>query len=100
MVAARNYGLALAVGDFVTTHDSDDWSHPQKIEAQVAYLKKHEQVMGCVVHWVRAEPNLQFTQNWRPEGSLTHWSHSSFMFRKQVPQELGGWDLVRIGADT
>lgn len=98
--AARNYGLALAVGDFVTTHDSDDWSHPQKIEAQVAYLKKHEQVMGCVVHWVRAEPNLQFTQNWRPEGSLTHWSHSSFMFRKQVPQELGGWDLVRIGADT
>lgn len=98
--AARNYGLALATGDFITTHDSDDWSHPQKIELQVNYLKKHAQVMGCVVHWIRAQSSLHFTQNWRPGGSLTHWSHSSFMFRKQVTATLGYWDKVRIGGDT
>lgn len=98
--AARNYGLALATGDFITTHDSDDWSHPQKIATQISYLQKHSEVMGCAVYWVRAESDLRFTQNWRPGGSLTHWSHSSFMFRKKVVQTLGSWDQVLIEGDT
>src|SRR5699024_4032739 len=28
---ARNSGLRFATGEFVTTHDDDDWSHPDKI---------------------------------------------------------------------
>jgi len=31
---AKNVGLTAARGDFVTCHDSDDWSHPLKIELQ------------------------------------------------------------------
>ena len=98
--AARNYGLHRATGDFITTHDSDDWSHPQKIALQVAYLTQHPTVMGCVTHWARVTADLSFTQNWRPGNSITHWSHSSFMFRKEVKETLGGWDQVRIGGDT
>lgn len=98
--AARNYGLEMASGDYITTHDSDDWSHPQKIERQVEYLNSHDHIMGCVVHWIRAKRNLNFTQNWRPSNSLTHWSHSSFMFRKKIIDDIGVWDEVRVGGDT
>lgn len=98
--AARNYGLRRATGDFITTHDSDDWSHPQKIALQVAYLTQHPTVMGCVTHWARVTTDLSFTQNWRPGNSVTHWSHSSFMFRKEVNETLGEWDQVRIDGDT
>src|SRR5690606_27365364 len=36
---ARNLGLTYVTGDFILVHDSDDWSHPQKIEIQMAELK-------------------------------------------------------------
>lgn len=98
--AARNYGLTFATGDLFTTHDSDDWSHPQKIATQVAYLDKHPEIKGCAAHWIRAQGDLAFTQNWRPNNSLTHWSQSSFMFRKEVLDTIGEWDHVRIGGDT
>lgn len=98
--AARNYGLSFVTGDFITTHDSDDWSHPQKIATQVKHLEQHPKVMGCAAHWIRAQANLAFTQNWRPVKKLIHWSQSSFMFRREVLETLGGWDHVRIGGDT
>lgn len=98
--AARNYGLSFATGDLLTTHDSDDWSHPQKIATQVAYLEKHPDVKGCSAHWIRTLDHLAFTQNWRPNNSLTHWSQSSFMFRREVLDTIGEWDHVRIGGDT
>ena len=33
---SRNAGAREASGDLITVHDSDDWSHPQKIERQMA----------------------------------------------------------------
>lgn len=98
--AARNYGLRFVTGELITTHDSDDWSHPQKIETQVHYLTDHPEVKGCSVHWIRAQEDLRFTQNWRPNNVLTHWSQSSFMFRREVLDAIGEWDHVRIGGDT
>ncbi|RAU19186.1 hypothetical protein DN062_02650 [Nitrincola tibetensis] len=98
--AARNFGLTFATGELLTTHDSDDWSHPQKIATQVAFLEKHPEVKGCSAHWIRALQNLSFTQNWRPNNCLTHWSQSSFMFHREVLDTIGEWDHVRIGGDT
>lgn len=98
--AARNFGLGFVTGSLITTHDSDDWSHPQKIATQVHYLETHPEVMGCAAHWIRAQQHLSFTQNWRPMKRLIHWSQSSFMFRREVWETLGGWDHVRIGGDT
>jgi glycosyltransferase involved in cell wall biosynthesis len=98
--AARNAGLKIATGDFITTPDSDDWSHPQKLETQLKYFAMHPHMMGLCTHWIRVKPNMFFTQNWRPNNALTHWSQSSFMFRRQVVNELGGWDEVRVGGDT
>jgi len=97
---ARNAGLKIAKGDFLTTHDGDDWSHPQKIEAQIAYLDSWPKVMGVSTFWIRATDDLQFQHNWRLNPRLIHWSHSSFMFRRQVLEELGQWDTVIAGGDT
>lgn len=98
--AARNAGLKIASGDFITTHDSDDWSHPQKLETQLNYFEQHSHIMGICTHWIRVRSNMIFTQNWRPNNALIHWSQSSFMFKRQVLIELGGWDEVRVGGDT
>lgn len=97
---ARNAGLRIATGDFITTHDSDDWSHPQKIELQLKYLDNNEEVVGVCTHWVRANEKLEFQHNWRLNTSLIHWSHSSFLFRREVVKELGEWDNVIVGGDT
>jgi len=97
---ARNAGLKIAKGDFITTHDGDDWSHPQKIASQIAYLDSKPTVMGVSTHWIRATDDLRFQHNWRLNPRLIHWSHSSFLFRREVLDDLGPWDNVIAGGDT
>lgn len=98
--AARNVGLAEAQGEFLTTHDSDDWSHPEKLARQVEALLAMAEVPACLSHWVRVTPAL-FFHRWRmePEG-LTHRNTSSLMFRRRVLDTLGFWDEVTVNADT
>ena len=98
--AARNRGLEAATGAFITTHDADDWSHPQKIERQLAFLDARPEVMGVCTHWARATTGLEITPNWRIGDPVIHWSHPSFLFRRAVLDRLGPWDPVRVGADT
>lgn len=97
---ARNSGLKLVTGDFITTHDSDDWSHPQKIEREVNYLLADDSLMGVSANWVRTRQDLSFTQNWRPARTLIHKSESSFLFRRAVYDTLGPWQNVRAGGDN
>ncbi|MEY8841127.1 glycosyltransferase family 2 protein [Cribrihabitans sp. XS_ASV171] len=97
--AARNRGLAIATGDFITTHDADDWSHPQKIATQMAELAQAPDLMGVITYWVRVRRPFTFTTNWRLGPSYLQWSHSSFLVRRQVTDRLGGWDEVRVSAD-
>lgn len=98
--AARNGALQWAKGDFITVHDSDDWSHPQKLELQVQHLLSNPKVMANTTDWARAREDLYFTGTFRAHGSLTSENTSSLMFRREVVDALGGWDLVRTSADT
>lgn len=99
---ARNSGLAAARGDFITTHDSDDWSHPQKIERQLQPLLASDALMATVSHWVRASSDLHFGQ-WSTHESWMGWVHrnvSSLLFRRSIFEQLGYWDRVKVSADT
>lgn len=42
---ARRASLEAAVGKYITMLDADDWLYPDKIEKQVAFLERHEDVV-------------------------------------------------------
>jgi glycosyltransferase involved in cell wall biosynthesis len=44
LTRSLNRGLELARGELIARQDADDWSHPQRIERQVAFLDEHPAV--------------------------------------------------------
>jgi len=97
--AARMTALAVAQGELVTCHDSDDWAHPQRIERQVAPLLRNSGLMATVSDWVRMTDNGTFYV--RKSWPLIHHNPASVMFRREpVLARMGGFDLVRAGADS
>ena len=96
--AARNAALDVASGDFITFQDSDDWSHPRRIETQVFAFDSSKNIMATYSKAVRLTQDLLFTGAdgipWREMNA------SSLMFRYSVFEELGYFDSVRKGADS
>jgi glycosyltransferase involved in cell wall biosynthesis len=97
---ARNFGLNVCKGEYVTLHDSDDWSHPSKIEKQVRHLLANPGIIANQSLQVRATNDLNFTRL-LSDGSLITANASSLMFRRApVVSHLGCWDTVRFSADN
>lgn len=97
--AAKNIGLSRASGRFVTCHDADDWSHPEKIARQVAPLRALPTLVATTSHWVRLQDDGTFYA--RPVHPLMRVNPSSVMFRRRVVlAKVGAWDWVRTGADS
>lgn len=92
---ARNLALKHATGEFVTVHDADDWSHPQKLEIQTRHLMDNPQFTANCSHWIRCHTDLRFRYNIH-----LNWNFSSLMLRRNVVLDLGGWDEVRIEGDA
>ncbi len=96
---ARNIALQQATGEFVTCHDSDDWSHPLKIWRQADHLLKNPLVVANTSRLSRADNGLKFFRRGSP-GQYVRINMSSLMFRRDpVLKEAGYWDCVRFGAD-
>ncbi|MEM5432665.1 glycosyltransferase family 2 protein [Cupriavidus oxalaticus] len=96
---AKNIGLSRAKGTFVTCHDSDDWSHPSKIERQVKPLLEDERLVATTSNWIRLQDDGVFFS--RQVHPLARINPSSPLFRRdKVHQKAGMWDNVRTGADS
>lgn len=96
---ARNRALKVVSGDFVTVHDDDDWSHPEKIEIQAKHLLENEAVPANMSRHARASEDLTFTRiNNNP--SFSQPNFSSLMIRRSALADLGDWDNVNRGADA
>ncbi|NDL70381.1 glycosyltransferase [Vreelandella alkaliphila] len=98
--SARNTGVKAARGAFVTVHDSDDWSHPQKIERQVLALIQRANAMATQSFWVRVDEHLRPLGPWH---LCTDWlepNPASVMVRREVFDTLGLWDEVAVAADN
>ena len=96
---AKTVGFAQARGTFVTCHDSDDWSHPQRIERQVRPLLDDPTLIATTSQWVRMEDNGRY--HVRLVYPLMQLNPASPMFRrKEVAEQAGLWDAARIGADS
>lgn len=96
---ARNTALKEARGKFITVHDDDDWSHPQKLQVQVEYLLDNPSVAACFTMHVRADENVKFLRiNKSPQ--LVQKNLSSLMFRDWVFDQFGTWQNVNRGGDA
>ena len=98
--SARNHGLDYAKGELVTTHDIDDWSHPDKLLEQASELIESPSLVANFSMAARCTESLRILGNWRPNGVVLKENFSSFMFRKSILERVGKWDSVRIGGDS
>ena len=97
---ARNYGLRFCSGEYVTVHDADDWSHPQKLELQVAHLLRHPKVRVTATALARCKEDCTFVLPDNPNSDVIRMNFSSFMFYKNDLTKMGGWDAVRVSGDS
>lgn len=96
----RNQALELSMGDYVTVHDSDDWSHPQMIEMQMKELLQDDAVMVTCSSMARVYPDMEFIL--RPQrGNLeyVHRSYPSVLLARSDLDRLGRWDGISANAD-
>jgi hypothetical protein len=94
---ARNHGLTLAKGEFVGIQDGDDWSHPRRLERQMAEFSD-PLVVATLSKAIRLHTDLYITR----VGSLAfaHSAPSLLARRELVLDTLGPFDPMRKGADT
>ena len=96
--AARNAGLDASEGEFVTFQDSDDWSHPRRLELQVAPLLADPTTVASTSDGVAVTDDLVMT---RPSVRSGRFNPSSLLFRRDaVMRRLGYFDALRKAADS
>lgn len=61
LIAALNYGLDLATGDYIARMDADDYSFPDRIQRQIEFLENNPGCAGCgssIIQWEETQNNL------------------------------------------
>ncbi len=89
-----NRGLELAAGDVIARQDADDWSEPQRLERQVAFLREHPGITLCGSNaWTHRDDGRPLWPTRLPEECEAirealwrgnPFVHGSTMFRKTV----------------
>ncbi|UZJ45342.1 glycosyltransferase family 2 protein [Marinimicrobium sp. C6131] len=97
---SRNRGMQSASGQFVTVHDSDDWSHPQKLERQMQPLLQNDRLIATVSSWARVTPDMRFVGSWMLTQGFIEDNFSSWLIRRDILERIGLWDAVNVAADT
>ncbi|MCB4768355.1 glycosyltransferase [Ancylobacter sp. Lp-2] len=99
----RNNALGYATGEFITVHDSDDWSHPEMLAAQMKpFLERDpEEVKATFSMMCRVTPDLRFgIRPSRRNLETVHRSYPSLLLRRSDLEQVGVWDGVRANADA
>jgi glycosyltransferase involved in cell wall biosynthesis len=101
---SKNIALTQCKGEWITGHDSDDWSLPQRLEHQLLKTLALDLDIS-LVNMVRMSINGNFSfiravNNFSCDG-VARKSSISCLFRAEIlHHQLGFWDSVRFGADS
>jgi hypothetical protein len=96
--AARNAGLDAAGGEFAAFQDSDDWSHPRRLELQVKPMLDDRRLVATTSDGLAVTDQLMLT---RPGVRSGRFNPSSLMIRRNaVLSRVGYFDRVRKAADS
>lgn len=94
---ARNLALARARGRWMTFQDSDDWTHPRRLEVQARHLAGTTGALANRTWTLRAFPDLTLCY---PGYAARRINASSLMVEVETLRHvLGGFDAVRKSAD-
>ena len=93
----RNCLIAEASGAYITFQDADDVSHPERLHRQVQVLENGS-AAAVFGQWIRIRPDgaIVFFRDHR----CMRMCVASFMARRQLFREHGGYRTVLCGADT
>ena len=93
----RNMAIARARGEFIGFQDSDDWSHPERIQRQLEPLLDNPDLVASASRAVRVTADVAASKVGYP---TVRPNASSLVFRRDVVmQTLGAFDEVRKSAD-
>jgi hypothetical protein len=94
-------GLALATREMVARQDADDWSDPQRLEIQVAFLRAHPRLGLCGTNaWTHRHDGRWLWPTRLPEAEdeirgafwrQNPFVHGSTLFRAAAARAVGGY---------
>lgn len=98
---SRNRALRVSTGEYVTTQDSDDWSHPDRINYQLAVLEARPDAVASYCAGLRMWSDGRFEVHEESGNVIRPLCYASLMYRKKAILDLTGyWDCVRVEADA
>ncbi|TWI02976.1 glycosyl transferase family 2 [Luteimonas cucumeris] len=92
---AKNIGIRSARGEVVTFMDSDDISHPERIEQQLDLLREPG-VVATTCNYTRLTSSGEVVMN---RGRRERRALISLMIKQKVIGDIGWFDSVRTSAD-
>ena len=105
MAGARNRGFDIARGEYIAYMDSDDVSLPTRMQKQVDFLDNNPEVGAVGVQVQRMNHDLTMDLDIRKcpsdhalitfnifNGQVLHVLSGTMMIRRQVLEDVGGWD--------
>jgi hypothetical protein len=95
---ARDTGLELASGDFITVNDADDWCHPEKFSIQMRAALDAPDTINTT-YGVRVTEDLEAIL--QPRHSLIFSeTYSSLLVKAEHIRKLGGWYRAQMASDS
>jgi len=101
LTAALNRGLALAAGALIARQDADDWSEPERLARQTAFLDAHPHIALCGTNaWTHRQDGRSLWATRLPESAAAirealckgnPFVHGSTLFRAGIARDLGGY---------
>ena len=88
--------ISIANGDYVGFMDSDDWTHPQRIQRQVQAIHNTDHKAVCHSYFRINEFGDIF---YKGVGAI-RLACISLLAKRSVFEKIGHFDSMRVGADT